>query len=514
MTTPKEVEIKLELAPASLPQFKKIPLIRALKAPARRATEVSVYFDTDTHKLRKNGLMLRVRRTGNRYIQTIKATGNSGLFERDEWENEIASEAPDLDLAHGIALEPLISDKFRRQLKPMFETRVRRTVYPLTNGAHAIALTVDQGKIDTGARSAPLCEIELELERGNQTELFEIAREITRALPAQLGLKSKSERGYELLDGEQGAPVKAAAVDLVAGTSTRDGFKIIGRACLKQVVGNEPALLKGEPEGVHQMRVGLRRLRAAMSLFGGILGDPQTAAIKAELKWLAGELGPARELEVLMKRVLAPVKKRHARWDGVPSLSRDFDERHEAALAQAQNAVKSARFRALALEVAAWLETGEWTKPQDDLVRDRGDLPIEVAAAEQLNRRRKKIRKQGKALARLDAQCRHKLRIQAKKVRYAAEFFAGVFPGKRAAKRREKFSSALERLQDGLGELNDIVVHEELITAMGVRRRRTSRKRAFAAGLLTGREDARLDAAMAAATAAYAEWAKVKRFWR
>jgi len=49
---------------------------------------------------------------------------------------------------------------------------------------------------------------------------------------------------------------------------------------------------------------------------------------------------------------------------------------------------------------------------------------------------------------------------------------------------------------------------------MGVRRRRTSRKRAFAAGLLTGREDARLDAAMAVATAAYAEWAKVKRFWR
>ena len=102
--------------------------------------------------------------------------------------------------------------------------------------------------------------------------------------------------------------MKAAAVDLVAGTSTRDAFKIIGRACLKQVVGNEPALLKGEPEGVHQMRVGLRRVRAAMSLFGGILSDPQTAAIKAELKWLAGELAPARELDVLMKRVLAPVR--------------------------------------------------------------------------------------------------------------------------------------------------------------------------------------------------------------
>jgi triphosphatase len=514
MTTPKEVEIKLELAPAGLPKLKTIPLVRALKTPGRRSTEVSVYFDTDTHKLRKHGLMLRVRRIGGRYVQTIKASGNSGLFERDEWENEIAGDVPDLDLARGTALEPLITDKLRRQLKPLFETRVQRTVYPLTNGAHAIALTIDRGKIDTGARSTPLCEIELELKRGNETELFEVARALTRALPAQLAFKSKSERGYELLDGEPGAPVKATPIDLVSGTGTRDAFRIIGRACLKQVVGNERALLDGHPEGVHQMRVGLRRLRAAMSLFGDVLGDPQTAAVKTELKWLAGELTSARELDVLMKQVLAPVKKRHARWDGVPSLSRDFAERHEAALAQAQNAVTSPRFRVLTLEIAAWLETGTWTKPQDDLVRDRGDLPIEASAADELDRRRKKIRKRGKGLARLGAKRRHELRIQAKKLRYAAEFFAGVFPGKRAAKRREKFSGALERLQDGLGQLNDIVVHEELIAAMGVRRAPANAKRAFAAGVLTGREDARLDAATAAATAAYADFSEIKRFWR
>jgi CHAD domain-containing protein len=80
---------------------------------------------------------------------------------------------------------------------------------------------------------------------------------------------------------------------------TRDAFKMIGLACLKQVVDNLPALIKGDPEGVHQMRVGLRRLRAAMSLFPGLVRVPQTAGIKAELKWLTGELGPAREFEVL-----------------------------------------------------------------------------------------------------------------------------------------------------------------------------------------------------------------------
>jgi CHAD domain-containing protein len=313
--------------------------------------------------------------------------------------------------------------------------------------------------------------------------------------------------------------VKAAPIDLSAGTSTRDAFKAIGLACLKQVLGNEPALLAGDPEGVHQMRVGLRRLRAAMSLFADILQDPQTAARKEELKWLTGELGPARELEVLVTRVVAPVKRRHSRLQGISSLSRDLTQQRAAALARAQDAAQSERFRALTVEIARWLEAGQWRRPQDDLVRDRGDVPIEISAADQLTRRFKKIRKKGKMLTRLDARRRHKLRIQAKKVRYASEFFANLFPGKKASKRRKKFLSALEDAQDCLGDLNDIAVHEDRITAIAdesrrSRRRRGNPKRAFAAGLLTGREDARLDAAMENATHAHAALVRIKPFWR
>ena len=306
--------------------------------------------------------MLRVRRVGNRYVQTIKATGNSAPFERDEWEAEIAGEEPDLSLAGGTALEPLVNGKLRRQLKPLFETRVRRTVYPIADDTRAIALTVDRGTIDAGRRSAPLCEIELELERGTIAELFDLARELTRAVPARLAVKSKSERGYALIDGREDAPVKAAAIDLPAGTRTRDAFKVIGHACLRQVVANEAALIKGDPEGVHQMRVGLRRLRAAMSLFSGILRDPQTAAIKAELKWLTGELGPARELEVLVTRVVAPMQRQRTHTGAACRRSRaSLRKNAKPRVARAQDAVQSARFRALTLEVAAWLEVGEWT---------------------------------------------------------------------------------------------------------------------------------------------------------
>ena len=458
--------------------------------------------------------MLRVRRKGGRYIQTIKASTNSGPFERDEWETEIAGKEPDLSQADGTALEPLLSHKLRRRLKPLFETRVRRMVYPVVDEAHAIALTVDRGTLDTGSRSLPLCEIELELDRGTVAELFDVARQLVQALPARLALKSKSERGYEIIDGELETPVKATPIDLPAGASARDAFKMIGLGCLKQIINNDAALIKGDPEGVHQMRVGLRRLRAAMSLFAVLLRDPQTAAIKAELKWLAGELGPARELEVLVNRVAAPVKSQRRRWAGMPSLSHELAERRDAALTRAQDAVKSDRFRALTLDTAAWLLGGLWTNPRDDLVRDRGALPIGVFAAEQLTRRSRKVRKKGRALAQLDARSRHQLRIQAKKLRYAAEFFASLFARKRAMKRRKQFIDALGRLQDELGDLNDIVVHEKHIAAIGIPRQRSNPSRAFAAGLLTGLENARIEATMTVATEAYAGFGKVKPFWR
>lgn len=510
----KEVEIKLELPPASLAALRTSPLLRKLKTAPRHRSEVSVYFDTGKHRLRKSGVMLRVRRTGSHYTQTIKATGTLAPFERGEWETEIAGKKPDLGLAKGTALEPLMTKKLGRRLRPLFETRVQRTVYPVVEGNDAIELTVDRGTIDTGTRTLPLCEIELELKRGSTAKLFEVARELAAALPARLAVRSKPERGYALVDGEQTLPVKAVAIDLPADANARDAFRMIGVACLRQIIENEPALMKGDPEAVHQMRVGLRRLRAAMSLFSILLQDPQTAEIKAELKWLAGELGPARELEVLINRVVAPVRKRRGQWRGMPALSREIIERRDAALKRAQDAVDSARFRMLTLDVGAWLAAGQWTTPQDDLVRGQGDLPIGDYAAGQLARRWRKVRKKGKALAKLDARRRHRFRIQTKKLRYATEFFSSLYKSKRAVRRRKQFLPALERLQDALGDLNDIAVHEARIAAMGIHNWHSNKHRVFAAGLLTGREDARIEPAMTAAMMAHADLAKVKPFWR
>jgi triphosphatase len=140
-------------------------------------------------------------------------------------------------------------------------------------------------------------------------------------------------------------------------------------------------------------------------------------------------------------------------------------------------------------------------------------------AADELRGRRKKILQRGARLSELDPQRRHKLRIQAKKLRYASEFFAGAFPGKRAARRRKDFIAALAKLQNALGDLNDIAVHEALTERLideqiaGDKQRRGRARKAFAAGRLSGREEARAASVLRDVERAYGVFARAKPFW-
>jgi len=515
VSTPKEIEIKLQLPAANFARLRRVPLLRQASGSKRSENQVSVYFDTKRLKLKDNGLTLRVRRTGNQYIQTIKSDDGSP-FERGEWETAVDDSLPDLKQADTSALEPLGIKKLRKRLRPVFETRVQRTSYPLTRKDCDIALTIDRGEIDAGNSMLPLCEAELELKRGNRARLFEFARAIARATSGELAVKSKSQRGYELLAGEDAAVAKGDAVDIAPDMPASAAFQSIGFACLKQIVANKPAILAGDPEGIHQMRVGLRRLRAAMSLFSDIIAEAEVRDIKRELKWLTSELGPARQFDVFLTRVVGPLEKSHARLTGMRSLSHDLADRRDAAVARALTAVCSRRFRDLTLNLAAWLDVGGWREPRSELSRQRCEQPIETLARAQLTRRWKKIRKRGRMLAKLDAPARHKLRIQTKKLRYAAEFYKTVFPGKKKDKRRKTFLSALKNMQDCFGDLNDVTVHEKLTTGIAkasIEQSAKPSRRVFAAGLLTGHEEARFQPLLTAAEDAYRDFRKLKPYW-
>lgn len=520
MSQQKEIELKLEVPATNIGALRRVAFLKGIK-PQKAKTVVSVYFDTDKQKLRRKGVSLRVRRVDGRHLQTIKESGNPaiGLFRRNEWECDIEGERPDFAAARGTALEPLLSKKVRRDLKPVFETKVRRRIYPIRRAGSEIELAVDSGKVKTADRSSTICELELDLRKGEPDELFRVARALGEAIPVHLATKSKAGHGYDLMNRGSHA-ARAEPITLSRHGNWASTVQVIAQACLHQIGANEAELQHGDFEAVHQMRIGIRRLRAAISVFKDMLASRQTESIKSELKWLTGELGAVREIDVFVKRFKKAAKNKQANGTGAGSVLEDFEKERERAMRRAKTAVASPRFRRLLIDAAAWIEAGDWQRSDDDLKRTLSERPVADAATAELRRRWKKIRKRGAKLGDLDARHRHRLRIAAKKLRYASEFFASIFPSKKSTRRRKNLVAKLEAMQDGLGELNDIGVHEQLakraIKLRGEASKRIGRrtKKAFAAGRFSGREAALVESVLKDAKHAYLAFAKARPFWQ
>lgn len=514
----REVELKLEIDPTDVRRLKRHLGRLCVQNGVTRVALVSVYFDTAELALRERGLSLRVRRIGRRHVQTIKrADGfNVGLFDRAEWEHDIRGARPDLAMARGTGLEPL--RKLAKSLRPVFETRIRRTEYRLANHGVEVAVMLDQGSVDTGKRQAPVCEVELELVRGDVVRLFALARALGDVVPMRLCVNGKADRGYALLLNEAGGVETATDVHLSPDMSAAGAFRVIARSCLRQLAANEPGMLADNGEALHQMRIALRRLRAAISLFSEIVADRHSERLKAELRWITAALGPARDLDVFVAEVLAPLREQRRAQPGIVAICRDFERQRAMAYAQAAVAVRAPRFRSLVLDAAAWIEAGPWSRNRDDLLRMRRAQPIAQHAADELDRRRGKIRKRGKSLRRLSAAQRHRLRMRAKKLRYAFEFFVELFPRKKSARRCRAALSALKDLQGALGSLNDIAARESLAAHValspGGSRRPSSARRAFAAGVIFGAQEAHVDGLLDAAGRAYEKFLAVEPFWK
>src|SRR5262245_26602890 len=517
----KEFELKLRVDPADAASIQSHPNLTGVLRDPTKATLVSVYFDTDDMFMRDHGLTVRVRHEGPRRLQTIKATNHgSGIFERSEWEKAIDGDQPQLADVADPQLAALLNEEVRQALKPVFETRVERTSYHVNGNGSDVMVAFDKGDIVARpGTSCPISEVELELKHGNPAELFKLARSIGDVVPTCLDVKSKSERGYDLAESKVNAPKKAFDPTLSADMSAGHAFTLIGRACLHQRLANEPATRQRDAEALHQMRIALRRLRAAISLFSDVVSDHRVEAVKAELKWLGTELAPARDLDTFLSEALRPLRKQQAGEPGLASVSRMFARARLKSYQRARAAVESARFRALALDTAEWIEAGPWLTSDDPLRSGRRAASIVALATEQLSRRRKKIRRQGAKIDDLDPPQRHRLRIQIKKTRYATEFFSSLFEGRKAARRQRKFHAALKELQNILGGFNDIMIRKSLCAEVLERPGRglseeQKRHRAFAGGLIIGDRQAQIARLLNQTRKAHARFDDAKAFWK
>jgi CHAD domain-containing protein len=186
---------------------------------------------------------------------------------------------------------------------------------------------------------------------------------------------------------------------------------------------------------------------------------------------------------------------------------------------QAQEAVQLARFRTLVLDTAEGVEAGPWSRSEDPLMRASREMPIEIYAANQLSRRRKKIRRRGAKIGNLSPEQLHRLRIQGKKARYAAEFFSSVYQGRKSAKRSRNIISSLMQMQNCLGGINDVMTRKALCADIIANPGRgltaeQNRHRAFAAGLIIGDQQAQIQQLLDRTRKAHSRFAGAKIFWK
>lgn len=510
---PREIELKLELDPTRVRALSR-EASRSLGDPPEGAkTLTSVYFDTRKHALRRRGLSLRVRHDGGRRIQTLKASGGAaaGLFDRPEWESEVAGDEPDPAGFADPRAEAALA--VRGRLAPVFRTEIARTAWSVQEGASEVTVVVDEGEVTAGPARERIAEIELELGRGSPDDLFRVARRLAESGHLRLAARSKSDHGYALADGGTAVAVKAGSVQLDRSMSAGQAFQAIARSCLGHFRLNEGALsARRDTDALHQARVAIRRLRSAMSLFRPVISDGETERLKGELRKLSGVLGEARNLDVFLSRVVAAEAARDPGEPGLAAFQARLVADREAAYDRVLRRLAGKRFRLFTIDLAAWIESGEWRRA-DERAGAR-DVPAWEFAGRVLDRRRKRVRKRGRGLEALSPEARHQVRIDAKKLRYASEFFGTLVTGRKARRRHVDFVAALQELQDHLGELNDIQTGHEMTARLARVGGDGPPAALFAAGHAAGEQDAREPHLLAAAAKAHRRFREAKPFWR
>jgi adenylate cyclase len=439
----KEIELKLSLPESAQRAFLRHPVLKTATAK-RTAQLINIYYDTPDLRLKKSGVAVRHRRQGRTWLQTVKCAGScaGGLSARPEWETPYAGHF-DFSAIDDEAVRKLLEKRsVQAHLMPMFETNFRRTTWRIGN----VLLMLDRGWIAADGRREGISELELELVEGKVGDLFAIAEALAGHLPLMPAPLSKAERGFRLHEKTVPTPARATAISLRSDLSPHDAFRAIALSCLDQMQLNHAGTIDSDdPEYIHQMRVATRRLRAALRLFAPALPAGYADALLPQLRAMMGLLGHARDLDVLLAEICAPVIAALPDEPRLSALAGVITEQRFAARRHAIRHLETREFGALMVRLAARLYA---PAPEE--------LPATESVAEFANNRLRKLRSKVRELAgkaQLDNPASlHALRIAIKRLRYALEFFAALKLGK--SRRREL--AHLTEAQGTLGDLNDL----------------------------------------------------------
>ncbi len=463
----KEIELKFRLQPQAVEELATCGLVGTFGiGPEKRQRLVSTYFDTPRHALRRSAAALRIRDHGKGREQTLKVPveGPAGLQNFAEWTVAIDGETPDLDLIG----DPEVRDRFTargygKRLRPVFTTEVeRRTRRLKTDGVEA-ELAIDQGAIRGRRRdgrkvSEPICEAELELLSGDPAAMLDIAVQLNELTGLRLGHRTKPQRGYALVQPSlRPTPRKAARVPLDVEMTTGEAFQAIAASALDHLFDNEEPVLRGEPEGIHQARVAIRRLRSAMRAFKRALPYEGRKAFSGEFGWVQQRMGPARDWHVFLHETLPLVATGREGDTGLGRLRRIARDARRRTGREAAEVLGGKRYTRLILRFEHWLAGLSGSQPDDGF-----EQPLVPFAGKVLDKTYRDLEPRHRTLSRMPSAELHAMRIAGKEARYAADFLQSLYPHPETG----RYLELLSVIQDRLGEINDAGVARRILTTL------------------------------------------------
>jgi triphosphatase len=508
MRQQRELELKVELSESDVVRLSgKLPLSDFAIAPPSRRRVRSIYFDTPEHSLHAAGISLRLRRHDKGWLQTVKTEQriDGGLSNPVELEASVQAEKPDLRKIADKNLRRRVEKAIKgNSLRPVFETVVQRTTRRVQVEDSEIELAVDKGKIVTNAATRQLREAELELKSGSTAGLLLAAETLFAGHELKLSSRSKAERGYRLALGKSGRsaePRSARAPRVKPKHTCAEAFSAILASATEQILANRQAVLEtNDPEGAHQLRVGLRRLRSALRALRPLAASASLRQFESLARDIARCVGTLRDADVLISAIHAPA-------EALSSDKRGFVELHEALVRHRE--IKRDEVKA-ALCGAAWsrlqIYLTLWPRTLEEA--DALHQPIRKYARKTVNKRWRKTATYGRELDELSPERRHEMRKSLKELRYLAEFFAALFR-KRSTRR---FIAQLKRLQDVFGYLNDVRIAPQLRSIS--EKQDAGLQAATAASYIVGRHDAEALHVWRGAAKAWGRLKASPRFWK
>ena len=459
-----ESEIKFSLSAATIKSILKSRLIeRSATGEAQVKRLRSSYFDTRQHLLRKAGVALRVRRSGGVFEQTIKVpmAGPVGMLTFEEWDVPLERGEPDLAKFDKAVLAHFNPRRRKLKLQPVFTTDVNRTTIQLKRGETSFELALDVGTIESHSRTtrpSSICEIEFELLAGSPLVMLEFALQLSEQFELHPEHRTKAARGYALVRPALAPqPTKAKDMPLDPDMSVGEAFRQIVSGALTQLSNNEIPTIMGMPSGIHQARVAIRRIRAALRAFKKSLPYDKRKAFNGEFRWFQQRLSAARDWHVFLDETVPRILHHQPNaWVDVDQLRRIAIGQRRRATSEAMAVFRSRRYTRLLLQFQCWLlalerENHQWF-----------EIKLEPFARKVLNKTRGDFLVDRRPLSRMTPDELHELRKRGKKARYATEFFACLWHSEAAV----TGIAMMKALQNELGEANDAAMARQILAGL------------------------------------------------